>query len=262
MQSLEIKNVGIYHSKIAQPHIQMSNDRTTALFELELPLENGGISYINSESMPITPQLLICAKPNQKRRTLFPFRCSYAHIAVFNKNLYDALSSIPDFVAVKNHGVYEEIFQELQRYSVEKSTYYEIMKESLILKLIYMLCTETEGNRVTPKYDESVNTATDFIEKNLSADLKLENVAKQVAMSPIHFHNCFKKATGRTLHEYVEEKRISKAIHFMLSTNMTLAEIAYTCGFSSQSYFNYVFKRKMNMTPRKYIKSLMNQYAV
>ena len=41
---------------------------------------------------------------------------------------------------------------------------------------------------------------------------------------------------------------------------MTLTEIAYICGFSSQSYFSYAFKRHTGMTPRAYAKKLVEVY--
>ena len=62
------------------------------------------------------------------------------------------------------------------------------------------------------------------------------------------------------LHEYVEEQRIKKAIDLMLSTNMTLTQIAYECGFSSQSYFSYAFKHAKGMSPRTYAKKLIGKY--
>lgn len=262
MNSFKIKNIGIYDSKITQPKGTISRNRKTTDFELELPLTNGGISYIDSHNARITTNMFICVKPNQIRSTKFPFKCSYAHISVFDKNLSDILLAMPNFIEIKDSTAYAEIFEELQKYYVSQTATNEIMMQSLLLKLIYILCTENETNLKTKKYVFFINKAIDFINENLSVDLSLENVAKYVNMSPIYFHNCFKKATGKTLHEYVEEQRITKSIHIMLNTNMTLAEIAYECGFSSQSYFNYAFKRKMNSTPKNYIKSLNDRYEV
>ena len=99
-----------------------------------------------------------------------------------------------------------------------------------------------------------------YIKEHITEELTLERVSKNVSFSPIHFHNCFKIATGKTLHEYVEEQRIKKAIVLLTTTALTLSEIAYQCGFSSQSYFSYVFKRRMNITPREYAKEEYNRY--
>ena len=63
-----------------------------------------------------------------------------------------------------------------------------------------------------------------------------------------------------TLREYVEDRRIRKAVNLLVETDLTLSEIAYECGFSSQSYFSYAFKKKMNLTPREYAKEIYNRY--
>ena len=55
----EIVNAGIYNSRIIAKGKAVSKGRTASLFELELPLEGGGISYIGSTSMPITPDMII-----------------------------------------------------------------------------------------------------------------------------------------------------------------------------------------------------------
>ena len=78
-------------------------------------------------------------------------------------------------------------------------------------------------------------------------------ISARFNLSPIHFHNIFKVAVGSTLRDYIEEQRIKRATNLLLTTNFSLTQIAYECGFSSQSYFSYVFKRKMKVTPREYV---------
>ncbi len=63
-----------------------------------------------------------------------------------------------------------------------------------------------------------------------------------------------------TLRDYVEEQRIKKAIDLMLTTDYPLTKIALESGFSSQSYFGYVFKRRMQMTPGNYLKKYFEKY--
>ena len=99
-----------------------------------------------------------------------------------------------------------------------------------------------------------------YINDHPDADLSLEALAARANLSAIHFHNCFKAASGRTLHRFVEERRLKHAMELLLSTDMTLTEIAFTCGFSSQSYFSYVFKRSTGLTPRAYAKSANSRY--
>ena len=105
-----------------------------------------------------------------------------------------------------------------------------------------------------------IEKALKYIKDNLTEDLSLQAVADHVLLSPNHFHNCFRTAVGKTLHEYVEDQRIKSAVNLLLTTDLTLTQIALQCGFSSQSYFSYVFKRKMKTTPRKYVEQLNNLY--
>ena len=70
----------------------------------------------------------------------------------------------------------------------------------------------------------------------------------------------FKASTGKNLREFVEAQRIKKAIELLISTQMTLTQIAYESGFSSQSYFSYVFKRYTGVTPREYAQEVYSKY--
>ena len=134
----------------------------------------------------------------------------------------------------------------------------------LILKLVYTLSKAAPSAmlRHNPKNNNHkvIERAVDHINTNLASDLSLENLSEIFNYTPIYFHKLFKASTGKTLREYVEEQRIRKAIELMLSTEMTLTQIAYECGFSSQSYFNYAFKKKMGYSPREYVKNILLKY--
>lgn len=260
----DVKNISIYNSKISGQNQTVSKNRKTSSFEREVPLENGGVSYIDSTSSPICTDVFICAKPGQTRHTKFPFRCFYVHLSVSDENLYKILFSMPNFIKIKDRSKYISLFEEMSGFFSAQESESEIMVQSLILKLVYMLYTERSeylnvGENIK---SPAIKKAIDYIDKNIFSDLKLESVAKQVSLSPIHFHNCFKSATGKTLRSYVENERIKRSVNLLMGTDMTLTEIALTCGFSSQSYFSYVFKKKMNVTPREYVRKLNGKYEI
>ena len=139
-----------------------------------------------------------------------------------------------------------------------------ILLQSLILRLIYTLKKIAPNGRILqkPKHNNRIviEQTLNYINENLAEELTLESISERAKFSPIYFHKLFKASTGKNLHEYVEEQRIRKAIDLLLSTEMTLAQIAYECGFSSQSYFSYAFKKKMKMTPREYAKYMFLKY--
>lgn len=260
----EIVTVGIYDSAIAAKNVKISNNRKTSMFEIELPVCEGGISYIESSSSPITKNLLICAKPGQTRHTKFPFKCYYVHMILHEGILYDTLINTPDLFETDRSEVYRDIFKRMIKKHNTLTQSDRIMLNSLVLELIYNISRDTA--RLIIKKD-GVSTTSPTIEKtikyikeNLTEDLSLETLATAVSLSPIHFHNIFKRAVGKTLRDYVEEQRLKKAVELLVSTNYSLTKIAFECGFSSQSYFSCVFKRKMKKTPREYAEEMYSQY--
>ncbi len=261
----EIVTVGIYNSQIAAKNTIISKKRKTSMFEIELPIEDGGVTFIDSNSKQISPNMLICAKPEQVRHTRFPFKCYYVHMIIHSGTLYDALIETPDFFETEKNSVYKEIFTKLIKHYSIPSENNEIILQSLILELIY---TITKDSAKLIKKGNANNNYTliekslKYIKEHLTEDLSLENISEKFSISPIYFHNTFKTSVGKTLRDYVEEQRIKKAINLLTTTNYTLTQIAYESGFSSQSYFSYVFKRKMKMTPREYVKEIYDKYEL
>lgn len=266
MELPKILKIGIYNSQKSALNTEISHDRKTTMFEIELPADKGGISYINENAMAIVPNMIICAKPGQIRHTKFPFKCYYIHICLENGLLYDTLMNTPEFLLTENCEYYKEIFVNLYRFYDDRIPNNEIMIQSLILELIYSISKEADNkvqrSNIKPHHQQIIAKSLKYIEENLSDDLSLEKVATAVQLSPIHFHNCFKATVGKTLRDYVEEQRINKAQNLLLSTEDSLTEIAFECGFSSQSYFSYVFKRRMKKTPREYAQEVFNKYEI
>lgn len=260
----EIVAAGIYNSQIAVKDRAITKNRKTKMFEIEIPIEEGGISYIDSEERHISPDIVICAKPGQIRHTRLPFKCYYIHMILNTGTLYDILADTPVFIEAKRSAEYRKIFEGLNKHSNSPLESDRIKMFSLILELIYLLDKDSKKqihrDMLKNGNYEIIENVIKYIKENLTSDLSLNAVASYASLSPIHFHNCFKAATGKTLHEYVEEQRIKKAAGLLGSTDATLTEISYECGFSSQSYFSYAFKRKMKMTPREYAKEIYKRY--
>lgn len=261
----EIVAAGIYDSKIAVKNATISKNRNTTMFELELPIEKGGISYIDYNSFPINTNMIICAKPNQKRHTKFPFKCYYVHIIINNGPLYEILMNIPDFYETAKYDIYLKIFKNLIKHYNSLSKDEELILQSTILELIYTIKKDSSKRSLNFKSANNslvIEDTIKYIKEHLTEELNLEKISKQMSLSPIYFHNKFKASVGKTLHDYIEEQRIKKAINLLQTTDYSLTKISFECGFSSQSYFSYVFKRRMNVTPRKYIKEIYNKYEI
>jgi len=94
--------------------------------------------------------------------------------------------------------------------------------------------------------------ALDFIEEHLADDLRREQVARAAGLSPSHFSHLMRAKTGWSFTELLTRLRIDRACHLLAHTAHPLARIAQDCGFSDQSYFTRVFRRRTGQTPGDY----------
>jgi len=62
----------------------------------------------------------------------------------------------------------------------------------------------------------------------------------------------FRRYFSTTVGEFLRRKRIEHACHLVSTTNIALAEIAMTCGFSDQSHFSATFRRQVGLTPARF----------
>ena len=177
--------------------------------------------------------------------------------------MYDTLSHLPNFIEISNTDRLREIFQTMTELYGEGNSENELLLHSLVLELIHLL--RKSSHRATQNYKAKNNRLVieqtiEYINRHLSSKLSLEMLANRANFTPSYFHKMFKTSVGTPIREYIEDQRIKKAIQLMISTDMTLTEISYECGFSSQSYFSYAFKRKMNLPPREYLRWILKKY--
>lgn len=98
-------------------------------------------------------------------------------------------------------------------------------------------------NETRTEYIKRINYVLDFIEKNLDADLSLENLSKKARYSPFHFHRVFSSIIGENVNKFVTRKRVERIASILLvEKGRSIKELAYTYGFNSESSFSRTFK--------------------
>jgi len=89
----------------------------------------------------------------------------------------------------------------------------------------------------------------ELIDAGLSHDLLVDDIASHLGLSAGFFNRAFKAAIGKTPHDYVLDRRVSRARYLITRTGMPLASVAAACGFASQSHMTTQFQRRLAMTP-------------
>ncbi|MFD0793313.1 AraC family transcriptional regulator [Mucilaginibacter litoreus] len=106
--------------------------------------------------------------------------------------------------------------------------------------------SDPEGMRIAAVYN--------YIMNNYNSSITLEQVAAQAHLTPNAFCRYFKKHTRLTLIEFVNKIRVEQACKRLINGEFdNIAGVAYSCGFTSITNFNYVFRKIMGKTPRDYV---------
>ena len=99
---------------------------------------------------------------------------------------------------------------------------------------------------------DMIETVISYINEHFKEDLPDKVLASAAGLSSYHFIRVFKRETGFTPHEYVINTRLSNARYLLRNTAMSVKDICFSCGFSSESAFCITFKKRAKMTPAQY----------
>lgn len=102
------------------------------------------------------------------------------------------------------------------------------------------------------RYDKFMRSVTGYIREHLTEEFSVNQMAQDLFLSRSYLSTKFKKETGMTLSQYIQEQKIEKAKSLLKTTDRSILEIATYLGFSSQGYFQNVFKKLTGMTPKEY----------
>jgi AraC family transcriptional regulator len=97
--------------------------------------------------------------------------------------------------------------------------------------------------------------AIEFIDAHLGESVSLADVAAASGLSRMHFAAQFKAATGCRPHDYLLQRRISRAQELMVASAVPLVEVSLQVGFQSQAHFTTVFKRIVGQPPHAWRQS-------
>jgi AraC-like DNA-binding protein len=92
-----------------------------------------------------------------------------------------------------------------------------------------------------------------FMIANFKDPITLDQVAKQVNMTPTSFCRFFKKRTNKSFIQYINEIRVEYSCKLLIEENHNISEVAYESGFENISHFNKQFKKIIRMTPKEFI---------
>jgi two-component system response regulator YesN len=115
---------------------------------------------------------------------------------------------------------------------------------------------EASNNIANKQHEYSsslIKQAIDYIRENYTKELTLDEVSKQINISPYYFSKIFKEETGTNFVEFFTKLRIDYACELLKDTDShSIKEICGLVGYSDPNYFSRIFKKWTNDTPTEY----------
>ena len=122
------------------------------------------------------------------------------------------------------------------------------------------------ARNVSTKADEKANRvvakARAFIDRNFNRDLTLEEVSREVHVSPYYFSKLFKEQTGDNFINYLTQRRVETAKQLLADGMLNIKAICNAIGYNDPNYFSRLFKRFEGVTPTEYREQLQKMSSV
>ena len=181
---------------------------------------------------------------------------------VFEKRVADPVRNGKNYCIIMNtllrkaaeqggvHPVHIDALSSEYAIKIEASTSPREISE--LMKLMFGGYCDLVYRHSIKKHSPIVQKALLLIDADLSQELSLCALAKHLGLSSGHLATTFKKETGKTLSEYIRQKRIRHAMHLLHTTNLQVQTVAQHCGILDVQYFSKLFKNQVGKTPKEY----------
>jgi AraC-like DNA-binding protein len=182
----------------------------------------------------ILQSLLILPEFESIKKLLSNARCGLHFPPITRPEIVDLIKDLPDSNGMDKIAGLLRILDGLSKYKYASlaSAYFQPLKGELNEKRITRVCQ--------------------FIQENSAEQINIDNAAELVHLSKSAFCKFFKRTTGVTFSDYVNEIRIGHACQLLAESDKTIADICYTTGFESPTYFNRIFLKKKGVKPRDF----------
>lgn len=151
-----------------------------------------------------------------------------------------------------NDGTVLKLMQEmLLEYRLKKLGWKQILRLKLMEILLLMLRSVIPEKYRLPE-STAVQEILEFMDSNYQNRLTLQDFCEQNHYSLSYVSRRFKQETGLCVREYVQKIRVEKSCELLAGSDMRISEIAQAVGYEDIKFFNQVFKRLMQVSPREY----------
>ena len=147
----------------------------------------------------------------------------------------------------------------LREYEAKEPGYNSYIKTLLLQLLLFISRHKGLTENITPDYINSshriISEIIGYIINNYFEDITLTDLSEKYYISPYHLSRTFKRISGLSFVEYLNNVRIKEAQRLLKKSDLTVAQIGETVGYKSNTHFTRVFKKIVGTSPLLYRKT-------
>ena len=150
------------------------------------------------------------------------------------------------------------VYPMLDTLSAEKSGFHAVIR---LLTILYELSLCDSYHTLASSSFAHIEENTDsrrirkiyeYVNHHYREEIRLEDLAHIVGMTPVALSRFFKLRTGKTVSDHIIDIRLGNASRLLIDTSNSIGEICYDCGFNNLSNFNRIFKKRKDCSPKEF----------
>ena len=214
------------------------------------------IVELNGQTFHAVPGQIVfldCYHPHAYR-SCGPWECEWLHFdGMMARGYYQAImTSASPVISLKDTYRFERYLHKIRLQFSEHLPLKEALLNNYIINILTELLISRDSEHLEAVTGGIIEDTITYINDHLTETLSLNDLASQASLSPFYFSRLFKKETGFSPHEYVILARVNNAKYLLNFQELSIKDVCFRTGFSSESSFCTTFKKVTGMTPSDY----------
>lgn len=212
------------------------------------------VAWHNGEKYWMFPGNLLFYAPGEPQQYTFPQECQSLWLHFSGTAVEEILTSChftsgvypfqPDNTILE---LFSTLIKRFNRVGEQQST------NAALIELIAHLAERAEHPEAS-RCPDGIQRVTSHITRNYGSRFTLDELAALSGYSKSRFSYLFRKFIGQTPLEYLRNIRLNSSCDLLCSTQLSISEIAFSCGYDDVLYFSRIFRKRYGIPPTEYKK--------
>lgn len=249
------ENLPVYMLRIGIQHHQEENNRVFPHYHILITSKGKGAFHCGQHHFTLNTGSVLFVAKDMLQHYYAVGKEFETHWLAFDGAAFPALMDalgLPDCVCFScdDHGRLLQQHRAMLQYVQKHPVGYSRKLSSLLYDFIVSVAQAYERTQQT---NPRLQVALKYMHEHYACAISLDELAAQTGMTRFSFCRAFKQCYRITALDYLQKIRIQQAKFLLIEApELSVWEIAKMTGFSSISYFDLVFKRNENITPREF----------